>query len=126
MFIRVNLPTMIDGRIQSNPVIAVSEATASRLIKAGVAEPDPELDELKEKARRLGQNADWDKDPKYQRPRAGVVASVTEESFGEKLKRAVERRAAQRGDSAQQAKENAERERSRYRKPQRRQHCKGE
>jgi len=98
------------------------------LIAAGNAVPDPYLDELKEKARKLGQNVDWAEQDRFKRPRAGVVAAgfQAEETFGEKLRRAVERRAAQRGDSVQQTKEHAERERSRYRKRVRRQRTKGE
>jgi len=52
--------------------------------------------------------------------------SAEDESFGERLRKAVERQAAQRSDSVQQTKERAERERARYRKPERRQRCKGE
>ena len=59
MFVRVHLPVMIDGRIQSNPIIAVSDTQGAKLIKAGEAEPDPYLDALKQKARALGQNPDW-------------------------------------------------------------------
>ena len=65
------------------------------LIAAGNATPEPELDELKEKARKFGQNVDWDKQERFKRPRAGVVASTpsyyppTEEPFGKKLSRAI-------------------------------------
>jgi hypothetical protein len=66
------------------------------LIAAGNATPDPELDELKERARKLGQNVDWDKQPKPTRPRATVTASAPSyyppedtERFAAKLAKAV-------------------------------------
>jgi hypothetical protein len=82
--------------------------------------PDPELDELKERARKLGQNVDWEKDPKYKRrPRATVTASAyapAEESFGEKLRRTVKERAARNPNSRTAHEEQVEREHKRYRR----------
>jgi len=67
---------------------------------------------------RLGQNVDWDKQPKSPRPRAvAVMASAHpphEERFATKLTRAVKALASARSDSCKQAEERAERERSRY------------
>lgn len=56
-----------------------------------------------------------------------IRASAATESFGEKLRRAVRaRQAAVRSTTVKEADEQAERERARYRKLQRRQPTKGE
>ena len=51
-----------------------------------------------------------------------LIAAATNESFADKIKRAI---AARRG-TRKQADEQAQRERSRYRKPERRERTKGE
>ena len=47
---------MIDGlgRVATNQILALTGAEALPLIRAGNARPDHELDELKERARKLG------------------------------------------------------------------------
>jgi hypothetical protein len=82
--------------------------------------------DLKEKARKLGQRVDWDKEPEQPRPPARVVASATgfqaNESFGKKMRTLADRRP----DSVKQAGERAEKERSRYKPLPRRNPTKGE
>jgi hypothetical protein len=121
MFIRVHLPTMIDGHFQSNPILAVSDTTAHRLIKAGMASPDPYLDAMKDKARQLGQFVDWPTPERQQSRATSVIAAVgnESESFGERLKRAVKaRQTAMRATTRKQAEQDAQRESARYRKVQ--------
>jgi len=84
--------------------------------------PDPELDELKERAKRLGQRVDWDKEPKApKRPRATGTVSTTmllfppaEEGFAAKLTQAVNAVVARRPGSRKVADNRAEAQRSRY------------
>jgi hypothetical protein len=61
-------------------------------------------------------------------PYQGIEANreATDESFGKKVGDAVKRRTAQRAGTVKQHNEQAERERARYRKPERRQRTKGE
>ena len=58
-------------------------------------------------------------------PRA-IVASAAKESFGKKLARAVKARTALRATTRKQHEEQAQRERYRYRKPERRQRTKSD
>ena len=116
MLIRTHLPTMVNGHIQSNAVLAMSDATAQRLIKAGVAEPDDYLDEMKRRAAALGQDPYW-KYPERKQGQTSVIAAVgtTEsESFAAKLAKTTKSLAARATRTVKQHKEQAERERNRY------------
>jgi hypothetical protein len=73
---------------------------------------DDEFEQRKERARRAGQNVDWNLQPSS---RISASATANEQSFAEKLRKAVERKSP-----AKQQAEAAKRERARYRKPQRR------
>ena len=105
MYVKFRFPTNVNGlgQVAAGQILALSGSEAVPLIARGLATPttfsasptpDPELDELKGKARRLGQNVDWAEQDRFKRkPHAVVVATEfqAEESFGEKLKRAIER-----------------------------------
>jgi hypothetical protein len=125
MFVTIRFPTTITGlgRVVSGQILALTGREAVPLIKAANAVPDPYLDELKEKARRLGQNVDWDKQPQH--PRATTFANAQEESFGQKLRQAVKERVARRTESERQWRERAAKRRSRYRPPPPRKPTKG-
>lgn len=86
------------------------------LIRSGAASPDPELDALKERARKLGQAVDWQM-PERKRPRASVLvtasASTDDESFADKIKRAIAARLP-RAQTCQQHAEQVKRENARY------------
>lgn len=77
-----------------------------------ISASDPEevaFQERKRRAKKLGQNVDWDKDPKYRRPRAFFAQAATahrpDESFEAKLSRAVkDRLSAQRQSKTQKQK----------------------
>jgi hypothetical protein len=139
MHAKFRFPTNILGlgQVAAKQILALSGREAVPLIARGLATPikfsasptpDPELDTLKEKAHRLGQNADWPTQEPYRTMlrRVGVVASgasastQADESFGQKLRRAIEHRTAPRRDAAKREKERLEKQRRRRLPPPRR------
>jgi hypothetical protein len=130
MFVRLHFPTVIDGlgAVARNQIIDITGRVAIPLIKSGVASGDIYLDALKRKAREQGQAVDWDlQSDAPRRPRAVVAAAGN--SFGKKIATAVKaRQAAGRhvATTRKQADEQAQKERARYRPPQRRERTKGE
>jgi hypothetical protein len=123
MFVRIHFPTVIDGlgRVVPNQIVALKGSEAIKLIKSGAASPDPELDELKRRAREQGQNVDWaEQEPfKSMRPRT-IVAAATEEPFAKKVADATKARAARSPYTRKAHEEYVERESARWRKPERR------
>jgi hypothetical protein len=126
MFVKIHFPTVIDGlgRVVPEQIVALSGREALPLIKSGAATPDPELDELKRRAREKGQAVDWADQPQFQslRVRGGIVATTDQESFGKRVKKAAQRSP----HSPKSHQERAEKERNRYRKLTRRPRTKGE
>jgi hypothetical protein len=100
MFVKTFLPVMIGGHFHPRGgSFALSDATAQYLIQAGVASPDDSyLDAMKQRARKLGQNVDWTPPGVV----AGVMTESSESSFGEKLRKACQTRAAQRSGTRNQ------------------------
>ena len=130
MFVKINFPIAVEGigRVAANQIIALSPREAMPLIVTGNATPDPYLNKLKERARALGQNADWDKQPDAPR-RTGVVATAYPpdgESFAKKLSKAIKTVADLRNTSTKQHDQSAEKERNRYRPLRQRPHTKSE
>jgi hypothetical protein len=90
--VHIKTPVTISGlgRVTANQILALTGAEALPLIAAGKATPDPELDELKERARKLGQNVDWAEQECFKRPRTAIA------SFASKLKSAIVAQAGRR------------------------------
>jgi hypothetical protein len=145
MLIKLNHPTVIAGigRAASGQILNLSSKVALPLIAAGNAAPrsfpkskddDSEraFRERKERARKAGQNVDWDLQPL----RAGGVVRVwcslrnplpaPNESFKDKFSRAIHKRLAVSSKGQRQAHEQAEKDAKRYPGLHRRPRTKGE
>jgi hypothetical protein len=87
------------------------QAVKRRLAFRSVAtDDDDEFAKRKERAREAGQNVDWNVQPSS---RISASTTADEQSFAEKLKKAVERKSGGLPTQKQHA-ERAERERARY------------
>jgi hypothetical protein len=126
-WVEANLPSIIAMGVPT------PETFADKLRRAAAKKkkennPD-DLERLKEKARRAGQNVDWEKNPKApKRPRGGAstAAQTTDEDFLARMRAAIKVHAAKSPFTRKAHEQNAERERARYRKPARRERTKGE
>jgi hypothetical protein len=146
MFVRVIQPTTIDGLAYARgQIVGVTGAQAIPLIKSGAVIPrygiapkswtepdDEEFKKRKQRAKEQGQDVDWlekEKARRKNKPHAGFVASTSQTTnpyFLAKMREAIAKYASKSPWTRQAAAERAEKERARWRNPQRRQRGKGD